>query len=68
MRAGHAQLTSKKFGAQVHLIEGIDGLVIVRFDLGLLDILEPLIGSHDCRLNSLLLLEFQAQLEIQEDG
>ncbi len=61
-----AHLTPKKFGAQVHLVERVDSLVIVRLDLGLLDILEPLVGSHDCELRRVLLLEFQAQLEIQE--
>lgn len=62
-----AHLTPKQLRAQVHVVEGVDSLVIVRLDLGLLDILEPLVGSHDCGLGRVRCLEFQAQLETQDD-
>lgn len=39
--------TSEELSLQAHLIERVDGLVIVGLDLGLLDVLEPLV-SHDC--------------------
>ena len=63
--AGYIILTSKELGLQGHLIEGVDSLIIVGLDLGLLDVLKSLV-SHDCGLESIRLLEFQALLRIQE--
>jgi hypothetical protein len=39
--------TTEKLGLQVHRIEGVGGLIVVRLDLSRLDILKSLVG-HDC--------------------
>ena len=62
---GIYHLTSKELSLQGHLIEGVDSLIIVGLDLGLLDVLKSLV-SHDRGLESIRLLEFQALLRIQE--
>ena len=59
--------TTEELSAEVHLIEGVDGLIVVGLDLGRLDVLETLV-SHDCGFGLGEFLELQAQLRIQECG
>jgi len=59
--------STEELSAEVHLIEGVDGLIVVGLDLGRLDVLETLV-SHDCGFGLGEFLELQAQLRIQECG
>jgi hypothetical protein len=40
--------TTEKLRLEAHVVEGVNGLVVVGLDLTLGDIFESLIGSHDC--------------------